>query len=427
MMPQALPEPPTKAPKPPKQSTGDGGRPKWVVSAAVAGGVATVAIVAALALGGGGDDPKPASTPVAKASATPGAAVPLSVNGIALKVPAGWAQGTGEAPAVPGIASPVTVGGPKGGTIVVGKADKTAANSTLLPGALITKGLSEGEPVDIGDGKQALLHDGVQVDGKAASIFSVPTSDGVATLACFADAGTCHTIGSSMQITEGTVFAVGPDAKFAKNVQTILGRLESKERSAARDLNNAGRRTTQVAATGKLWGAYSGAAKSLSKLKISPADTVSRKQMADALAGAGAAYRKAASEGKRKDRAGYQREGKKALSFQDDMRKALTGLTNAGYDLPAGAAASAKFTKLPTLKKDPVKKKARTSSSSSSTGAQSNTNTTPQTNNNTTPQTNNNTTPQTNVTPPTNNTPPANNNGSHGDHTDSGVSGGGEG
>ncbi len=382
MMPQALPEPPTKAPKPPKETTGDGGRPKWLVPAAALGGVATVAIIAVVAMGGGGGGEKASatSTPTPKASATPGAAVPISFNGIALQVPAGWAQDKGEAPAVPGLDSPVTVGGPKGGTIVVGKADKTAANSTLLPGDLITNDLADGQTVDIGDGKQALLHDGVHVGDKTASVFSVPTTNGVATLACFAEAATCHTIATSMQITEGTVFPVGPDAKFAKNVETILGRLESKEKAAARDLNNAGKRTTQVAATGKLWGAYSGAAKSLSKLKISPADTTSRKQLVAALAGAGSAYRKAASEGKGKDRAGYKRQGSRALSFQAQMQKALTGLTSAGYDLPSGAAASAKFTKLPTLKKDPVKKKA---ASGGGGGATTNPATTQQNNNTT--------------------------------------------
>ena len=325
-MPQALPEPPKKAPKPPKQPSGDGGgRPKWVVPAAVAGGVVTVGVIAALALGGGGgggEKPRPRARRPPKASATPGAAVPISANGIALKVPGGL--GPGQRARRPrsraSRAASCPIGGPKGGTIVVGKADKTAANSTLLPGDLRKGDIPEPETVDIGDGKQALLHDGVAVGDKTASVVLGPDDRRRGHAGVLRRRRRPATrSASSMQITEGNVFPIGPDAKFAKNVQTILGRLESREKAAARDLNNAGKRTTQVAATGKLWGAYSGAAKSLSKLKISPADADLRKQMVAALGGAGSAYRKAASEGKA--------QGPRRLRAPGQPRALLPGAT----------------------------------------------------------------------------------------------------
>ena len=84
----------------------------------------------------------------------------------------------------------------------------SANNSTLLPGDLRKGDIPEAQTVDIGDGKQALLHEGVTVGDKTASVYSVPTSAGVATLACFAEGDTCGTIASSMQITDGTVFPV---------------------------------------------------------------------------------------------------------------------------------------------------------------------------------------------------------------------------
>ena len=292
MMPQTVtPEPPKKAPKEPKAPSGDGGgRPKWLVPAAAVGGVVVVGVVAAMALGGGGDKTKTVSaTATPKVSATPGASVPISASGIALKVPAGWEQGTGDAPTVPGLAAgAVTVGGPKGGTVVIGKADKSAANSKLLPTDLLTTSTPEGQKSDIGDGAQALRYDGLPIDGKAATFYSVPTSKGVAALACFADGKTCSTIASSMQITEGDVFPIGPSTTYAKGVERTLARLESKEKSAASALNKAGKRTSQVAATNKLWGAYSGASKSLGKLKVSPADQLLNKQLVAALGGAGA-------------------------------------------------------------------------------------------------------------------------------------------
>ena len=124
-------------------------------------------------------------------------------------------------------------------------------------------------------------------------------------------------------------------------------------RAAARNLNNAGKRTTQVAATGQLSGAYSGASKSLAKLKVSPADADLRKQMVNALGGAGSAYRKAASEGKAKDRAGYARQGSRALSFQKPMATAIAGFEKVGYDLPSGAANSAEVHPPPDAQEGP--------------------------------------------------------------------------
>ena len=55
-----------------------------------------------------------------------------------------------------------------------------------------------------------------------------------------------------MKITEGDVFPVGPSEKYSNGVERALGTLEKNEKSAARELKNAGKRTTQVAATSKL-------------------------------------------------------------------------------------------------------------------------------------------------------------------------------
>ena len=165
-----------------------------------------------------------------------------------------------------------------------------------------------------------------------------------------------------MQITEGKAFPVGPSKAYSEDVERTLGRLEKQEKSAAAALNKAGKRTSQVAATSKLASAYSGAASSLGKLDHSPADTLLNAQLVAALKTAGGAYKKAAGEGSRKDRAGYKREGSKALAARGDMTDALAGLKAAGYTLPASlTSGAASFTRLPTLIKDKAKKKAATS------------------------------------------------------------------
>ena len=193
MMPQAVVQEPVKAPAAPKEPSSNR---RFVIPAAIAGGVAVVVVVGALVAGGGGGDDKGAATTAATPAATAAADVPISASGIALKVPAGWSEG-GDATAVPGLADgAVTVGGPKGGTIVIGNADKTAANSTLLPDALRTADLPAGTPVDLADGVQALHYENVKIGDETASIFAVPTDKGVATLACVAEAETCTSIAS---------------------------------------------------------------------------------------------------------------------------------------------------------------------------------------------------------------------------------------
>jgi hypothetical protein len=378
MMPQQVRQAPPAPPAAPKERSSNR---RFVVPAAIAGGVAVVAVIGVvLAGGGGGADNTGAPAPSKPKAATTGAAIPVSASGIALKVPTGWSDG-GDTSAVPGLAAgAVTMGGPKGATIAFGKADASAANSTLLPDDLRTAELPAGTPADLSDGVQALRYDNLKLGDKTGSVFAVPTTNGVATLACIAPTETCSAIASSLRITDGKAFPVGPSTTYSADLERTLGRLEKQEKSAASALDKAGKRTSQVAATGKLASAYSGAASSLRKLDHSPADTLLNAQLVAALTTAGGAYKKAAGDGSRKDRAGYQREGSKALAARKDMTDALAGLSTAGYTLPASLISGAgSFTRLPTLIKDKPKKQASTSSPSASSPSTSTQPQTPQT------------------------------------------------
>ena len=237
-----------------------------------------VGVAAALALGGGGGDKEPPAPTAEPTQEAETGSIPLSAAGISLKVPAGWSD-AGEPLAAPGIESPTAIGGPKGGSIAFGMADKTAANSTLLPDDLRIGTLPEKQVVDLSDGIQAARYDNLKIGDQTASVFAIPTTEGVATLACAADAEVCGTIASSLRITEGDVFPVGPSEKYSNGVERALGTLEKNEKSAARELKNANKRTTQVAATSKLGTAYSNAAKSLDKLNVSPADAFVNAQL----------------------------------------------------------------------------------------------------------------------------------------------------
>ena len=148
---------------------------------------------------------------------------------------------------------------------------------------------------------------------------------------------------ASLQLTSGKALPIGPDAAFIKRVGRVLGWLEARERPVAARLQRATTRADRLAATKQLWWTYAGASKRLRRLDAGPADRMLRRQLAEALRLAGCAYGRAAGH---RDRAGYEREGELALVHQVGVRRALDGLLDAGYELPANAVAAARFTPL---------------------------------------------------------------------------------
>src|SRR4051812_5388093 len=354
-----LPPPPPPARPAPPAPAGGSSRPRWIIPAAIVGGVVVVGAVAALALGGGGGD-KPAPTPTPTAAKRVAAAAgPISANGVSLKVPAGWSQG--GTVAIPGLAGgAVTVGGPKGGKVVLGRGDASAANATLLADGLRKAAgspLPAKQTVNLSAGVQAVRYEKLPIgQGQTATVYAIPTTKGVTTLACLADDATCATITSSLRVTSGKPFPVGPSNAYAQRVKRSLSKLESSEGSAATALSHATRRQSQVAATKRLASAYRGAAGTLRTSQVSPADKQLNRALVSALGATATAYAKAAADGAHKDRGGYGREGAKALAAGKAIGAKLNALNAAGYAIPAGTVGkAAAATKLPTLKKDPVK------------------------------------------------------------------------
>jgi len=314
------------------------------------------------------------------------------------------------------------MGGDKGGTIVFGYADETAANPTLLADGLRGDTTPTKEIVDLTGDLQAAKYTALPIGSQKGDVFAIPTDKGVATLACIAEGKTCAAIAASLKITDGKAFPVGPSERYQTRVEKILGRLDKSEKSAARDLNNAGKRTTQVDATSRLGGAYAAAATSLGKLAVSPADAATKAELVASFVAVGNAYKKAASEGHAKDRAGYKKQGAAATAGGKDIDAAMASLGDAGYKIPSAVAERAgSVPTLPTLKRDPKKKASSPSSPGPSNNVTPSATPTPQTNDSTPPPTT--TTPRQTTPAPQNNNPAPKKKSSG----DSGLSGGGEG
>jgi serine/threonine protein kinase len=337
VMPKALvPEPP-EPPKPPKPKAParEPGSRSWIFPAAIAGGVVVAAVIGLVAGGGGGGGsgaPPVDNTP----------SVSANTAGLSLKVPSGWSA-PAKPPAVPGLASATSLAGPSGGTVEFGEADDSAANSALLAQDLISANgeVPKRTSVDLGGGVQAYRYANVKIGGdRTATIFAVPTSAGVATLACVpakgaedAFAPTCDAVATTFRTSDGKPFPVGPSTAYADQLSSTLSKLDKQRSSAAGALKSAKTRQAQAAATGRLATAYAGAAQGLSGLQLSPADVLANTQLVSALKATGAAYKQAAKEARSKDRAGFKREGDKAVAAQREVAKNLALLKQAGYDV----------------------------------------------------------------------------------------------
>jgi hypothetical protein len=175
--------------------------------------------------------------------------------------------------------------------------------------------------------------------------------------------GTDAYFAASLEITEGNAFPVGPSESYQGDVEGILAKLDKAEKSAASKLKSAERRTTQAAATSRLAVAYAAAAAALGKLEPSPADATLNANLAKSVKDAGTAYKNAAAEARAKDRAGYKRQGARAVAAGKDIGAAIDGFAVADYELDAANAAA--VTKLPALRRDPKKAKAKAKSTQS--------------------------------------------------------------
>jgi hypothetical protein len=255
------------------------------------------------------------------------------------KVPAGWSR-LGAAPQVPGLrlADPVAFapGGKDGGdAVLLGAVRKDADNSTLLPTQLIAAAgsLPAKEAMQVGDGLQAYRYRNLHLKGFArpVTVYAVPTSAGVATLACLGAAATCDGSANTMQLVSAKSFPVGPSQDYAKGVGAALKTLSGAVKSGQGKLGSAKTPKAQAVAARGLSAAYAGAARKLAGLTLSPADTLANAQLVAGLKATAAAYAKAAQAAGHKNRGAFAKARGAVAAGQQKVSKALTGLKNAGY------------------------------------------------------------------------------------------------
>jgi Protein kinase domain len=331
VMPDVVPdEPPARTPP------AEPGPRRNVFGFVLAGGIA-LAVVAGFLAGGSGGGTKSASSTPTVVAASPD---------VKAKVPAGWSR-LGTVPAVPGLglADPVAFapGGKDGGdAVVLGSVHDAADNSTLLSTQLLGAlgKVPAHQAMAIGDGLQAYRYRELQVPGfnRRVTLYTVPTSTGVATLACLSPpAGaaalrpTCDASANTMSLVSAKPFGIGPSQDYAKSVGGALGALDKAAKAGRAKLAAAKTPKAQAAAAATLAGAYDKAAASLDGLEVSPADAFANGQIVAALKATGGAYAKAAKAANKHDKGAYAKAAKAVTAAQKAVRQAVGRLENAGY------------------------------------------------------------------------------------------------
>ena len=173
--------------------------------------------------------------------------------------------------------------------MVVGQVKEGANNPTLLPGGFLEAlGLDAGEvppreAVRLVDNKlEAYRYQNLRPRGldQPVTLFTVPTSAGVATVACVDPSADCESIANTLKLNAGEAFPVGPSKAYAAGVGKTLGTLDKKVAAGNKELAAADTPKPQAAAAKDLSAAYKSASASVSKLEVSPADAAINQELA---------------------------------------------------------------------------------------------------------------------------------------------------
>jgi serine/threonine protein kinase len=344
-----MPEPPTRRLDEASESPAvERRRRGWPSLAKGALAVFALLFALAAALGGRGSDPSGSSGETVAAPA-----VAVTGPALSLRVPRGWSR----LPRPPDLGLPLSrasAAGPGGrgsGPVVAFGLMKGAAasNSALLPAPFLASiGAGPGTvpkrtAVRLpAENLQAWRYADLRPVGtaRALAVYAVPTSGGVATVACAAPPAQCDAIAGTLRLRRGTPFPVGPSDTYASALNGTIGDLQETSRSQEATLTASQTLAGQAAAARALASAYEGAAAQLAALDLSPADIDANAQLVAALRGAARAYRRAAQAASGGDADAYRSASAAIPNARAQVNSALDGVKTDGYkpaeqDVPA--------------------------------------------------------------------------------------------
>lgn len=272
------------------------------------------------------------------------ASVKASAGGVAIQGPPGWSRQRGSAVEGLEIAKPVSVLSPpdSSGRRSVAVAGLSAATGpTLLPAAFrnqLGKGVMR-EPVDVGD-MRAYRYTGLQAPGSGdqVTVFVTPTTRGVATLVCRIVGSNssgipCNRIASTVTLTRGQPFALGPSPVLEQALGNWLPRLSVKQRKTLERMARARAAGDQADAAESLAKVYRRAAGWLARLSISPESADARASIAAGLRSSHDAYKALATAARQEDRVHYAAAKRAASRAEGAVNRSIRQLKKLGYQV----------------------------------------------------------------------------------------------
>jgi hypothetical protein len=269
-----------------------------------------------------------------------------SAGSIELSFPSTW-QRTTPAQAIPGLTFSETIAlAPAGAStaerLLAGEVD--AGGPSLLPGGLLAALAHAPQTptaVRLG-GVDAYRYSDLSVRGLPAmlTLYVVPTTAGVATVACLESSTTtsaqtqeCARIAATLRLSSASAFALTPSQQYASALSRALGSLQSALGDAGSRLHGASSASAQAAAASQIASAFDNTGAALARLPVSPAADGANANLASALKAAGAGYGALASAARSEDGAAYTQASRGLGGTQARIASALEELRKAGYTI----------------------------------------------------------------------------------------------
>jgi len=324
--------PPAAPPAPPARPTAAPSR-RALPMAAVVVVLAAMAVVAGILVGGSGSG----TTSVTLASSA-------TIGHLQLRYPSTWQLGA-SSPGLPGVSfsDPIVLTpGHGGGTELVAGEVGAATGPTLLPASLrarVKGALPAADPVTFG-GLQAYRYTGLDITGlsEPVTLYAVPTSAGVATVACWGAARLtpsfatqCGQVAATLRVLGVSAYPLGPSASYARLLSRTFTRLGSDTTGPLSQLQSAATPSAQAAAARSLAAAYTTAAGSLSAAAVSPLVRGAHDAVVTALKQVAGGYSQAASAASAGSDVAYRSAGAQIAAGSAALSSALSQLAGLGY------------------------------------------------------------------------------------------------
>jgi predicted Ser/Thr protein kinase len=269
-----------------------------------------------------------------------------SAGSVELAFPDGWKR-VAERPSVPGVRF-------KDALVLAQESQpraRLAAGQVAASGpALLPLGLARrlpgqgpaGHPVRLGR-LQALSYQGLEPSGAAGELqlYAVPTSGGVATIACTAPAGAedgafrrdCERIATTLRLIGAKPYPLGPRPEYARSLRRTLATLDRERRSETARMQSATTPDELASAVASLAGDYRRAGKAVLGAEASPRDASANRALAAAVERTGTAYAAAAEAARAKDAAAYSAAQRRVSRSGQQLQAALNAFERLGYVL----------------------------------------------------------------------------------------------